>query len=314
MPGSSRRSIIAIVGLACSIVFWPHDGAVAQYPDGQGVTQGTPAVESQGVGKASQSQQGPGNFSIPVRIIENPGDAEHTEEREQKSDQHDHDDLIAQQQAAKAATVSAQQSRNQTRFAKWQTVIAALGTLAVLYSLWLTREALKVAQNAIAVSERAWIKTEMIAESDFKSYRAGGPALSIAAINRNIGNAPALNAHTLIEPASTIGEVADVVRKVSGKAIADHKTSYGLTVLPDDRYERPWSVSFDDGPPQKALFFPAIVCCVTYESPHDKVLHQTCSVFIVRGKKGTRAEYIAYEDVVAREDIGFDPWTGGFAN
>ncbi len=102
------------VGLLCGLV----SVGIAQTPDGPRITHGTPSVEGQSSTEANSAQSAPEEFSIPIWNFGTSDDTEHAKEREEKSDNHDAFDLVAQQEAAEAARTSANQARKQTRFAR----------------------------------------------------------------------------------------------------------------------------------------------------------------------------------------------------
>lgn len=222
MLGGSRHSIIAIVGLVCSIVFWLPDEAVAQSLNSQGVSQETPVVESQGAGKVSQSQQGPGNFSIPVRIIENPSDAKHTREREKKSDEHDAADLKAQQDAARAAVSSAVTNESQLSLAWLQFWLSIFGTGFLFLALilnWLAvkcaqvsaeqaRAAVKVAERSSQIGMRAYISLKNV-ECQWTADKKTEKILSwdFIPVWNNSGQTPTVSAVSMINFAFVDGDV-----------------------------------------------------------------------------------------------------------
>lgn len=97
MPRSLWLSIVAIAVWSATIV------VLAQTPSGEGVSTESPAIEEQTPNSSSSSKASPPENAIPVRIIEDPIEADHRKEREAKSDQHESDDLAAQRKAADAA-------------------------------------------------------------------------------------------------------------------------------------------------------------------------------------------------------------------
>ena len=117
---------------------------LAQTPSGEGVSTESPAIEEQTPNSSSSSKASPPENAIPVRIIEDPIEAEHRKEREAKSDQHESDDLAAQRKAADAAWKGAIAAERQINPAWWQVGFAALGTVLLIYTLWLTRKSVEI--------------------------------------------------------------------------------------------------------------------------------------------------------------------------
>lgn len=104
----------------------------------------------------ASSQREPLGFSLPVRILEEPGEAENAERQQHESAQREIEDLIAQQSMARS-------TEEIVLWTQLQFAIAFLGTGALLYSLYLNRkatlaavEAASLAREAISV-ERAWV-------------------------------------------------------------------------------------------------------------------------------------------------------------
>lgn len=100
---------------------------------------------------------------LPVRVIESSDDAKHSQEREQKSDEHEAADLQAQRDAARAAERAAKAGEGQETAAWWASMIALIGTFALVYSLKLSRDAVKEARAAVEVSRHT-------AEQELRAY------------------------------------------------------------------------------------------------------------------------------------------------
>ena len=101
-----------------------------------------------------------GEFSIPVRVIENAPEVEHAKERERILDQHDADDLEAQRDAADASQRSAAATEWQL-FPAWaQLILAIFGTGGLIYSLHLTRAALKSSRSTAESELRAYLDVQ----------------------------------------------------------------------------------------------------------------------------------------------------------
>lgn len=117
----------------------------------------SPTVENGNAGQADDSKAASKEFSVPVRVIESPVEADARKERENKSDQHEADDLAAQRKAADAAWKGAVASEGQISPAWWQVGIASIGTLLLLYTLWLTRESLRITRETSKRQLRAYL-------------------------------------------------------------------------------------------------------------------------------------------------------------
>lgn len=148
-----RRSAL---GLYLSFALVPASPLFAQSPEGSRGTEPSPSIQREGEGQADRGHQPSSRFSVPVRIIEDPEEAERTEQRAQRAEKRETDDLVAQQRAATAAERAAGAAASQNIAAWWQTGIAGVGTAFLLYTLWLTRQSVKLArQSAEAAIESA---------------------------------------------------------------------------------------------------------------------------------------------------------------
>jgi hypothetical protein len=98
----------------------------AQAPDGSGSAQPSSTVQGQGEGQANRGQQDAGRFSVPVRIIEDPIEAERAEQRAERAEKREADDLITQQRSAAAAERGADAAESQKAATWLQTSLAAV--------------------------------------------------------------------------------------------------------------------------------------------------------------------------------------------
>ncbi|MFN0192651.1 MAG: DUF6471 domain-containing protein [Aestuariivirga sp.] len=189
MSRSYGLTIFAVVG-------WLIVGsALAQAPSGQGVTGETPALEKQVPENAKPEVTQVDNFSIPVRIIEKPEDAERAKEREAKSDQHEADDLEAQRKAADAADRSAEVAEWQKIPTLVQMAFALFGTLGLIISLLINSKATRATVEMLR-TKRAWILYDDIGVTHTTNVTFAGVMYPLGyLINvklRNFGESPAM--------------------------------------------------------------------------------------------------------------------------
>lgn len=129
-----------VFGAACAALAFASPSS-AQPPEGAGAAQPCPPVQGQSDGQADRSERPTGRFSVPVRIIENPIEAKRTEEREERAEKREADDLVAQQRAALAAERAAG--------AAWaQAALTFAGTVALIWTLLLTRRSVALARQS----------------------------------------------------------------------------------------------------------------------------------------------------------------------
>ena len=174
-------SLIAIVGWLGFAGF-----ALAQTPENKGVPDKAPAVETQPTNNPKTAKPITQSFPLKVQIIESQVDAEHTQAREQKSDQHDAEDLDAQVRAANAA-------ERQIWFTKANIFLTFAGTLLILWTLWETRKANANTLGAIAQEQanaqrqlRAYLYISQIALGYSEPSK-----LQIQMVYKNFGQTPA---------------------------------------------------------------------------------------------------------------------------
>lgn len=139
----------------------------AQAPEGHGVTKHAPTIEEQPKREGYQGQNPPTPFAVPVRILEDPIEAERAKAREERSDKHDADDLKAQQQSATAAERAATAGEWQVIAALAGTGLAFLGTIGLLYTLKLTRDSLKINRDGLNLAKDT-------AEKELRAYVSVG--------------------------------------------------------------------------------------------------------------------------------------------
>jgi hypothetical protein len=127
--GVMRAFIVAFLLLAST--------AYAQ--DGSGVTTEAPRHQENDDWNADNAKRD-SSFSVPVRVVDEPEDAQRARDREGASDKHDSDDLKAQQKAADAADRAATAAERQIEVAWWQ---LGIGVVALLVTIWQTRRAMR---------------------------------------------------------------------------------------------------------------------------------------------------------------------------
>ena len=150
-------------------------------------------------GESSGDQAGkpePSKPGFPVRILEEPEQSEDSKRQEREAEQREIEDLKAQNLAADSAKGTYQVSIAQT-------ILAFFGTIALIYSLHLTRTATKAATiaaraalDAIAM-ERAWMTVGNIETARFVNGVAHGERVDNGILfmigYSNTGRSPAVH-------------------------------------------------------------------------------------------------------------------------
>jgi hypothetical protein len=145
MSRSYWLPVIAAVGLALS----SSGSAFAKPPppNDHRVSASTPSIKKQPANGSYSDPYPTADAPLPVRVIPSIPEAEHSEARERKSDEHDAKDLDAQVRAADAAEKQV--------FAAWMAAILGFaGTVLIVWSLKEARSANATSREAIALSEQ----------------------------------------------------------------------------------------------------------------------------------------------------------------
>lgn len=178
----SNRSwlFVAAIGLAASLVEaqeqagGPEDGTAGQEQSADNLPLG-----------------------FPVRIIEDDETAEASERRERESEQREKDDLIAQQRMADATEAMNEATQSMKHAAWWSFGAVSLGTLLLIWTLFLTRQANHAAIAAVATN-RAWMSFDGVRYGTIQDSIVDGVSVSSGLFFkidfRNSGSSPALDA------------------------------------------------------------------------------------------------------------------------
>lgn len=145
--------------------------------------------EQQAERPANEQEAATDDFPVPLPVVIIESD-ETTSARQSTKDEASNNqkaDLIAQQ-GMDAAT------QRMANYAKWQTLLILIGTIALLWTLYLTRSATKAAQDAVGVTRkmgeaqtRAYLSVSPVSVSSFKA----GEKMRIIYNIKNLGNSPA---------------------------------------------------------------------------------------------------------------------------
>lgn len=135
-------------------------------------------------------------FGIPVRIIESREAAEARKAHEEETSEREIKDLIAQQSMAAATDAINQATQSMKRAAWWSVLIIGIGTALLIWTLMLTKQANKAAQEAVAVTrEIGLLQTRAyldICDAKVTNLKIGeSPTIQIAI--KNCGQSPARN-------------------------------------------------------------------------------------------------------------------------
>ncbi|MFZ1813799.1 MAG: hypothetical protein WBO55_03020 [Rhizobiaceae bacterium] len=151
-------------------------------------------------GQASQQQATPQVFPIPlpIEIIESQSASDTNERRAKESEQREIDDLAAQQGMNSATQAMNEATQDMRDYTFYSTLLVAAGTVLLIYTLLLTRQANKAAQETVAITRR-------IGEAQTRAYvwadqpefifgkESGDDPLKVRFVWRNSGSSPAKN-------------------------------------------------------------------------------------------------------------------------
>jgi hypothetical protein len=100
---------------------------------------------------------------LPVLVIEDDERAASRHRREEVADQREEDNLLAQQAISAATQSMDEANQRMARYSAISAGLVALGTMLLLWTLYLTRQANKAAQDAVTVTQR-------IGEAQVRAY------------------------------------------------------------------------------------------------------------------------------------------------
>lgn len=93
---------------------------------------------------------------LPVDIVEDEADAEARERSEREARQREIDALIAQQGMNDATRAMNDATQRMAKYALYSTLLVGVGTVLLIGTLWLTRQANRAAQTGVTVTEAAY--------------------------------------------------------------------------------------------------------------------------------------------------------------
>ncbi|RVD30183.1 hypothetical protein [Mesorhizobium sp. M4B.F.Ca.ET.017.02.2.1] len=144
--------------------------STAYAQDNAGVTEKGPTPQKAENRQADQSNSGTSQFSVPVRIVEDPQEAQRARDREDQSDKHDAEDLKAQNRAADAADRSATATEWQEYLAWWQLVLSGVGVVALVITIIYTVRATNAAVRSAESAEKAIADTREMSQRQLRAY------------------------------------------------------------------------------------------------------------------------------------------------
>jgi len=218
MSRGYRLSLIAVVGWLIA------NPALSQQAEQQ-------EPQSQGEGSAEQSNPTP--FSVPVRILENPEQAEADKRSQQEASQREIEDLTAQQGMAKG-------TQDIVWLSKLQLALAFAGTLALLYTIALNRRATNAAVTANTNTLTAINQEQDNAQRQLRAYLSVTPAGIIKCVGE-----PTYEASVFIKnvgQAIATEVTAKIWARVLMDANSDELTDADSLVSMADPYDRVGSI------------------------------------------------------------------------
>lgn len=138
--------------IALGLIFFSASGQAQEQTDG-----------SQREAEQSNESSNRASFAIPVDIIKDQAETEATERREKEADQREIEDLIAQQSMDASARAMNSATQDMRDYALYSTFLVGAGTILLIVTLWLTRQANVAAQRSIEV-------TREIGEAQTRAY------------------------------------------------------------------------------------------------------------------------------------------------
>jgi len=172
-------------------------------------------------------------------------------------------------------------------------------------------------KQALISGQRAWISVSMEADGDCE-VGGGSIVLPVKLKVTNIGNTPAMRAHTFMKMVfPKTGLVQDELRALCAEQLKPNDYASRL-VLPKETYDRLWVPTYPDesGLPMEDIvaFWPHIIGCVSYQVLGDDTVHQTAFVYGVSKGPDQFSGFIDKSDGTTPRDIlRVEVQSGGFA-
>jgi hypothetical protein len=171
-----------------------------------------------------------------------------------------------------------------------------------------THDMLVEARRATSAVNRAWIKVSP-SEGSYYLDKEGGITFNVDFEIQNVGNTPAMSAHTEIDAVPDYDHARDDAARLAKRQIdSKFEKTASRIVFANENYTRPWSPSINGVVfSERGYITAAIIGCVSYRTSYDDDLHQTVFAFGVSFEGG---------DISPRSDSGhcdFFVLPGGFA-
>lgn len=152
--------------------------------------------EQNGQRQTQADQNPPANPGPPFRVIivEDQSKTDTRQASEERSEQRELQDLTAQKGMNEA-------TKKMADYSIWQTILIAIGTSALLITLYLTRQANKAAMEGAKAAQLSVTETSRIGEAQVRAYLSGQHGrfeayegfLNITLVIVNTGQSPAYN-------------------------------------------------------------------------------------------------------------------------
>lgn len=162
----------------------------------------SPAIQQGAEETEGNDSATPHEFSIPVRIIEDPVEADRMETRENQAAERERRDLAAQESVARSTEQIVLISWWQLGLAATGNLVAVVGTIFLVYNLVLTKRATNAAIAAASAAHEAnrvtkaqarpWVALRRDVECVFSDYGHAG-SLRFGYAFENVGKSPAFN-------------------------------------------------------------------------------------------------------------------------
>ncbi|RVD66389.1 hypothetical protein [Mesorhizobium sp. M7A.F.Ca.ET.027.03.2.1] len=255
--------------------------------EAQRVAAEAPSQKEGKDGKAGGGENYAWKSALPVKIIEDPDEAERARDREGASDKLEADDLKAQQRAADATVESAASAKRQESLALAQIALSVAGIIALAYTLWLSRaatnaavDANRIAREHFAAEQRPWLRFKGEIELGSFNSKDTGEVLTLNVAVQNTGKSPAesVTAHLLVRPMNFLLFGNAVTKKFAETVAKPSNWNHGaIVVFPDDN--RTVATSTRDLPDNSSEKRWLAIVCITYKvGGFDRVYYTASAV------------------------------------
>jgi hypothetical protein len=183
------------------------------------------------------------SFALPVEIVESDAEVQARARSEKEAERRETADLAAQQGMNEAAKAMNDATQRMADYALWSTILVGIGTVLLLLTLYLTRQANTAAQSAVAATLtigraqlRPWIRCKLEMALGLLATTGDSLPFGMRVVVENIGQTPAIDFIVSIHLFQEVDESESMLERLRTDLIKqiDSKHIRPGTVLPQE--------------------------------------------------------------------------------